>query len=99
MENLDARFCDLMEEFNKRHIEMRKAEIKRRKLKVMEQISEREQREKDDLIMIVDTSEVDDQGKAYYELRKNEIYAKQPQLLMIIMFLFLLYNCVHFMYL
>ena len=80
-----------MEEFNKHQTEMRKAEIKRRKLKVMEEISEREQRDKDDLIMIVDTSEMDDQG--------NEIYAKQPQLLMIIMFLFLLYNCVLFMYL
>ncbi|KAA8539384.1 hypothetical protein F0562_026076 [Nyssa sinensis] len=79
------RFCDLMEQFNKHasDTKKRKAEIEERKAKVMEQMNQREQEEKqgnekerDDMIMMMDTSNMDPRTKAYFELRKDEIYAK-----------------------
>lgn len=42
----------------------------------MEEINEREKREKDDLIMSTDTSNMEPVKKAYIDQRKNEIFAK-----------------------
>ena len=67
-----------MEETNER--ERRKAEVEAKKveveLKLMLEKNEREHKEKDDKIMMMDASNMDPQTKAYYELRKAEVYAR-----------------------
>ena len=84
-DTLSSCFCDLMEQFNNqaKDTEMRKAEIQERKVRVIAQMNQREQEEKyakekerDDAIMMMDTFNIDPCMKAYYELRKSEIYSK-----------------------
>ncbi|CAL9010725.1 unnamed protein product [Prunus brigantina] len=75
---LDSRICDLMEQFTKQLAESdkRKAEVAERKVKVMEEMNERQQREQDDRIMSMDTSNMGPRARAYYEHRKSDIYFK-----------------------
>ncbi|KAM1041076.1 hypothetical protein FF1_030344 [Malus domestica] len=54
----------------------RKAKIAERKVKVMEEANERKQREHDDRIMSIDTTNMEPRTRAYYEQRKNDVYFK-----------------------
>ncbi|KAF8413342.1 hypothetical protein HHK36_001321 [Tetracentron sinense] len=72
------RICNLIEKFNKQacDTEERKARIEERKIRIMEDMNEREQKEEDDTIMMLDTSNMDPIAKAYYKQRKSEVLAK-----------------------
>ncbi|XP_050225702.1 uncharacterized protein LOC126675143 [Mercurialis annua] len=67
----EERKLKVLEEANDR--ERKKTEIE---LKIMMDKYEREQQEKDDKIMIMDTSNMDSVTKAYYEHRKAQILSK-----------------------
>ncbi|CAN6560470.1 unnamed protein product [Malus baccata var. baccata] len=77
-ETLDSHLCDVMEKLTKQLAETddRKAKIAERKVKVMEEASEREQREHDDRIMSTDTTNMEPRARAYYEQRQNDVYFK-----------------------
>lgn len=49
----------------------RKAKIAERKVKVMEEANEWEQREHDDRIMSIDTTNMESRARAYYEQQKE----------------------------
>ncbi|KAM1495966.1 hypothetical protein ACFXTO_030622 [Malus domestica] len=75
---LDSSLCDVMEKLTKQLAETdnRKAKIAERKVKVMEEANERKQREHDDRIMSIDTTNMEPRTRAYYEQRKNHVSFK-----------------------
>ncbi|XP_050203358.1 uncharacterized protein LOC126653496 [Mercurialis annua] len=68
---VEERKLRVLEEANDR--ERKKAELE---LKIMMEKHESEQQEKDDKIMMMNTSNMDDPTRAYYKRRKAEILAK-----------------------
>lgn len=84
-QNENSRFCNLVEQFNQQAsaTETRKAELESRKVKALEELKEiqkqqveAKEREMEDQIMMMDTSNMDPQKQAYYEFRKHEIMQK-----------------------
>ena len=70
-----------MEQFNKNAEEQKitqakKTELEERRVKVMEEMNAREEREKDEAIMNMDLSNMEPVKKSYYELRQQQIMDK-----------------------
>ena len=73
-EGENFKLIDLMEQFNKnaeaqKITQARKTELEERRVKVMEEMNAREEKEKDEAIMNMDLSNMEPVKKSYYELR------------------------------